>query len=243
MKEITSISLDRLNNGAHFTFVTNVLTKAEADTKVSNRVAPLILTFKNAVKKEEEALITSKKSLLSDKIAETDHWRDTLYSGYKKGLSGFKDFPVEEQATAYKVLWQHVKDYNINPKDQLDKETGLLINFINDLQTKLAPHVATLGLTVLVEKLKDANEQLRNLTASRTEEISHRETGALRNARLQTDEAYKNIVRTINAVVLLEGEADYIPFIDYMNTEITHYKREVIYRRKTSTDSTPQPEE
>lgn len=32
MKEIQDISLPRMNNGAHFTFVSNILARAEADS-------------------------------------------------------------------------------------------------------------------------------------------------------------------------------------------------------------------
>ena len=32
----------------------------------------------------------------------------------------------------------------------------------------------------------------------------------------------------VNALALVFGEKDYTAFIDYVNTEVTHYKREVI---------------
>lgn len=32
----------------------------------------------------------------------------------------------------------------------------------------------------------------------------------------------------VNVLALVEGEADYAAFIDYVNTQITHYKREVL---------------
>ena len=32
----------------------------------------------------------------------------------------------------------------------------------------------------------------------------------------------------MNAYALIEGDAKYLNFIDYVNTEIVHYKREVI---------------
>lgn len=35
----------------------------------------------------------------------------------------------------------------------------------------------------------------------------------------------------INALVLVDGETDCADFIDYVNTEIKHYKQEVIYGR------------
>lgn len=41
----------------------------------------------------------------------------------------------------------------------------------------------------------------------------------------------------VNALALVFGEKDYTAFIDYVNTEITHYKREVL-GQKTSAPST-----
>ncbi len=41
----------------------------------------------------------------------------------------------------------------------------------------------------------------------------------------------------VNALALVFGEKDYAPFIDYVNTEITHYKREVL-GQKSSAPST-----
>ncbi|MDE6069225.1 MAG: hypothetical protein K2F89_09815 [Treponemataceae bacterium] len=36
------------------------------------------------------------------------------------------------------------------------------------------------------------------------------------------------LVLHVNAHALLEGEADYAAFIDYANTEIAHFKQEVL---------------
>ena len=41
----------------------------------------------------------------------------------KKAVNGFRNLPVENMAKAAKVLTQHIKDYAIDPKMQLDKET------------------------------------------------------------------------------------------------------------------------
>ena len=52
--------------------------------------------------------------------------------------------------------------------------------------------------------------------------------GAMQNARTATDDAYRSLVRMVNALAMVYGEDDYTPFIDYVNAEILHYKREVI---------------
>ena len=237
MKEIYDINIQRMNNGAHFTFVSNILARAEADTAVKEKASELVSNFKTAVSAEDEALKISQKSLLTDEIAKADSNRDALYAGYKKAVEGFLAMPIADMAQAAKVLAQHIKDYKINTADQLDKETGLLVNFVSDLEDKYAAQVAKLGLTAFVTNLKEANERVRTLTLQRTNEKIGITVGALKAARTASDDAYRALVKMVNALALVYGEKDYTAFIDYANTEITHYKREVL-GQKASAPST-----
>ena len=237
MKEIYDINIQRMNNGAHFTFVSNILARAEADTAIKGKASELVSNFKAAVAAEDEALKISQKSLLTDEIAKADSDRDALYAGYKKAVEGFLAMPIADMAQAAKILSQHIKDYKINTAGQLDKETGLLVNFISDLEDKYAAQVAKLGLTAFVTNLKEANERVRTLTLQRTNEKIGITVGALKTARTASDDAYRALVKMVNALALVFGEKDYTAFIDYVNTEITHYKREVL-GQKTSAPST-----
>ena len=237
MKEISDISIQRMNNGAHFTFVSNILARAEADTAVKGKASELVSNFKAAVAAEDEALKISQKSLLTDDIAKADSDRDALYIGYKRAVEGFLAMPVADMAQAAKVLAQHIKDYKISTAGQLDKETGLLVNFIADLEGKNSEQVAKLGLTAFVTNLKEANERVRTQTLQRTNEKMGVIVGALKTARAASDEAYRALVKMVNALALVFGEKDYTAFIDYVNTEVTHFKREVL-GRKASAPST-----
>ena len=228
MKEIYDINIQRMNNGAHFTFVSNILARAEADTAVKGKASELVSNFKVAVAAEDEALKISQKSLLTDDITKADSDRDALYAGYKKAVEAFLAMPIADMAQAAKVLAQHIKDYKINTAGQLDKETGLLVNFITDLEDKYSAQVAKLGLTAFVTNLKEANERVRMLTLQRTNEKMGVTVGALKAARTASDDAYRALVKMVNALALVFGEKDYTAFIDYVNTEVTHYKREVI---------------
>lgn len=228
MKEIYDINIQRMNNGAHFTFVSNILARAEADTAVKGKAADQVNNLKAAVSAEDEALKISQKSLLTDEIAKADSDRDALYVGYKKAVEAFLAMPIADMAQAAKVLAQHIKDYKINPADQLDKETGLLVNFITDLEDKYSAQVTKLGLTAFVTNMKEANERVRTLTLQRTNEKMGVTVGALKAARTASDTAYRALVKMVNALALVLGEKDYTAFIDYVNTEVTHYKREVI---------------
>ena len=234
MKEVYDINIQRMNNGAHFTFVSNILARAEADTAVKGKASELVSNFKAAVAAEDEALKISQKSLLTDDIAKADNDRDALYAGYKKAVEAFLAMPIADMAQAAKVLAQHIKDYKINTADQLDKETGLLVNFITDLEGKYSEQVAKLGLTAFVTNMKEANERVRTLTLQRTNEKMGVTVGALKTARTATDDAYRALVKVVNALALVFGEKDYTAFIDYVNTEITHFKREVMGQKATA---------
>ncbi|MDE5579960.1 MAG: hypothetical protein K2I95_00890 [Treponemataceae bacterium] len=228
MREIQSIFLGNMNNAAHFLFVSNMAGRAEKDAAVSEKCAAQVKALREAVTAEDENLKISAKSLTTDKIAEADRLRDQLYAGYKKAVAGYVNFPVDSLAEAAKVLQQHIKDYKINVQAQMDKETGLLVNFIQDLEGKYKAQVDALSLGAFVEKLKAANEEVRSLTGQRTDERSAKTAGALKAARTASDEAYKMLAMHVNAHALIEGVEAYVAFIDYANTEIAHFKQEVL---------------
>lgn len=47
-----------------------------------------------------------------------------------------------------------------------------------------------------------------------------------------TDEAYRNLVKRVNALWIVEYDEANDEFINYVNTEIKHYKEEVLASKK-----------
>ena len=236
-KKITSISLGRMNSGAHFEYVSMVLASVQSQAAVKQKVSDLVAALASAIEAEDEALKVSTKSFITDDLAQADQDRDTFYAGYKKAVEGFLHMPVADMAQAAKVLKQHIKDYRINTRAQIDQNTGLLANFIADLEGKYAAQVATLGLSVFVTHMKEANERVRTLIRQRVNERMGITVGALKTARVNTDAAYHNLVQMVNALALVNGDADYAAFIDYVNAEITRYKREVLNQKASAADT------
>lgn len=107
-------------------------------------------------------------------------------------------------ATAAKELDQHMTDYAINPQMQLDKETGMMFNFNADLVGKYAEQVSKLGPTMYVTAMKEANDKLHKLTTQRTDERALQVSGTLKAAHTETDEAYRNLVKRVNALWIVE---------------------------------------
>lgn len=60
----------------------------------------------------------------------------------------------------------------------------------------------------------------------------------LKTGRSVSDDAYHNLIKMVNALAMVEGIENYEEFIDYVNTEIVHYKREVLNQKASKPGST-----
>ena len=241
-KQIGAITVEAMNNGAHYMFMYRVSTRASEIEIIGQKMPDYLSSLQAAVVAEDKCLVLSQKSLLSDKLKEADKLRDQYYRSLKKAVNSSEGIPVPAIQEAAIILSQLIKDYRIDPKMQLDKETGLLMNLLDDLMGKNKTQVEALGLLPLVEELKKANDEVIEVTTQRMDESLKTAVGALKTARTATDEAYRDLVKMINAYALVEGDTAYAGFIDYLNAEIVHYKREVLNQKATSS-TTPTPEE
>ena len=230
------MSLERLTNGAHYLFIANVCKHLAGEAAAKAKVANELQALETALQEEDRIFMTSQKSLLSDDIHAADRKRDNIYRALRKAVKAYLLFPNAEIASAAKVIDQVLKDYNLDPQMQLDRETGVLINMISDFETKYQAAIAKLGLTDTVAELKSVNNVLVGATDDRLQAKALMVIGELKHARSVTDEAYRTLIQKVNALAVVEGDAVYVGFIDLMNADIKHYKEEAIARPKKKDD-------
>lgn len=235
MDEIRKIALNRMKNGTHFNYIQEILERAESDNVLKEKVPEEINALKEAFKVEDEMLKFTRKSMLTDEIAVADKERGKLYGSYKKVVKGHFGSVVTEVAKAAAVLNQHVKDYRIDPSTQRYNETGLLTNFITDLEAKYAEQVQKLNLTEQVKALKAANEKVIALMSQRDKEnMAKPKVGAMQAARKQTDDAYRVLTKTVNAKAYGNKDESLEPFIGSVNFLVTEYKRKALNQTSPS---------
>ena len=234
MIDIQKVDLVGMNNGAHYEFmkVVNDRFAAEATLSTNASAKKAMEALAAALKEEDRCLVISRRNLITDDIRAADKTRDDIFRSLRKAINGFTDAPVPDVAKAGKVLKQCVADYAINPAMQLDRETGLLHNFIADLETKHAAEVAKLGLTLYVAPLKEANAKVEQFIVDRTTAQSAVAAGELRQARLATDAAYRHLVKFVNALAMVSGTGDYDALAKFLNEHIDRYKHEVLPKKK-----------
>ena len=235
MVEIKSFDFVRINNGAHYEFMKVVSDRFAAETALSTNASAkkAMEALAAALKEEDRCLVISRRNLITDDIRAADKARDDIFRSLRKAINGFTDAPVPDVAQAAKELQQCLADYRIDPAMQLDRETGLLHNFIADLETKHAAEVAKLGLTLYVAPLKEANAKVEQFIVDRTTAQSAViAAGELRQARLVTDAAYRHLVKFVNALAMVSGTGDYDALAKFLNEHIDRYKHEVLPKKK-----------
>ena len=238
IKEIQGIDPIRMQNGAHFQFIKNISDRIAAETALlaNNKVKKAADMLVDALKEEDRCLALSRKSIVTDDIKELDIERDSLFIGYKSAVRSFLKTSSTEMRKAATELYQSIKDYTIDPRMQLERETGLITNLIDDAEKKFAVQVNLLGLHLMLNTLKEANQKVEKLITDRTDAKSLETIGALRTARRNSDAAYLYLVKTINAVSILELVPDTVPLIDFMNEVVKRYKEQVLTSRKKKSD-------
>ena len=227
-----------MSNGAHFVFVESICKRLDSETELlkNEYFKKVADALKAAFNEENRYFALSKKSASTDEILAADADRDTLYSAYYRSVKSFLRVSTPDLHTAAKTLWQSLVDYGIKPSMQLERETGAIQNLLEDCEQKYSAEVAKLGLQTVLASLKTANAKVSELLYSRTTEQSKQVAGALRKARQQSDEAFKQVRKVANAMATLGSAEALKPFADFVNQLIKRYEDEVLPKKKKADD-------
>ena len=236
--EIDFLNLVAVSNGAHFVFVESICKRLDSETELlkNEYFKKAADALKAAFNEENRYFALSKKSASTDEILAADADRDTLYSAYYRSVKSFLRVSSADLHTAAKTLWQSLVDYGIKPSMQLERETGAIQNLLEDCEQKYSAEVAKLGLQTVLASLKTANAKVSELLYSRTTEQSKQVVGALRKARQQSDEAFKQVRKVANAMATLGSSEALKPFADFVNQLIKRYEDEVLPKKKKADD-------
>ena len=236
--EIETLGLKSVSNGAHFVFIESICKRLDSETELlkNEYFKKVADALKAAFNEENRYFALSKKSASTDEILAADADRDTLYSAYYRSVKSFLRVSSSDLHTAAKTLWQSLVDYGIKPSMQLERETGAIQNLLEDCEQKYSAEVAKLGLQTVLASLKTANAKVSELLYSRTTEQSKQVAGALRKARQQSDEAFKQVRKVANAMATLGSAEALKPFADFVNQLIKRYEDEVLPKKKKADD-------
>lgn len=199
-----------------------------------------VADFRAAFEQEDRNMKQARGSVLTKDIQEQDSIRDRTYGALKRIVTAWQDAAIEPNATAAEQLARLIRLYNIDPKAQIDEETGLMDNFIGDVQetTTLSEAVDKLGLRTLFEAMLSANVAVRRLLSERTEEGASKAVGALKSARAEVDRLYDRLAEMIASLdMFVEDVSALEARISVWNGTVERYKTMLLHK---STKDTPE---
>ena len=235
MKEIRNIDLTKVNNGAHRMFmesVAKILAEYEQAIAAHPKTKMLTAEFEKLLQQEKACMGLSRTSLRTAQIAEADHERDMLFTGFKAVVRAFTKGTNPETKAAAKTIWLDIAGYRINNRMQLERQTGVLYILTRKCLTQHAEEIELLHLTQYVTQLAASNDKVSQLLNLRLDEQTGIVKGALRATRLKMDEQFRLVVKAINARMFLNDDESLVPIADFINEMVRRYKREVIPHHK-----------
>ena len=235
MKKIIGLDLTKVNNGAHRMFmesVAKILAEYEQTIAAHPKTKMLTAEFGKLLQQEKACMGLSRTSLRTAQIAEADHERDMLFTGFKAVVRAFTKGANPETKAAAKAIWLDIAGYRINNRMQLERQTGVLYILTKKCLTQHAEEIELLHLTQYVKQLAASNDKVSQLLNLRLDEQTGIVKGALRATRLKMDEQFRLVVKAINARMFLNDDESLVPIADFINEMVRRYKREVIPHHK-----------
>jgi len=228
--EIETLHLTHLQNDEHYNFMLEVTQLIDDFTpkalKVENEYALLL----PLVADEKTALHPIQASAFTVEVLKGDEARDTPTLGIFKvtdGLLHHFDPEIAQSAYRIKVVLDSFRGITRLP---YAKQTAETIKLIENLKGPLAADVTKAGLTPWVAEIEAKNNAFINIVGNRYDELDSRTDLRMKDVRMKTDDTYRTIAKRIDALIVVEGEAAYAPFVSKLNLRIDSYNASIAKR-------------
>ncbi len=238
MLKILECPLSRLQNEEHYKFHTDTNGLITIFTAATLLIVAEYNVYLKAYADEGEALHFVRKSTYSDQLHVADMKRNETLHGIDDVInSGLKHFNtmVREASTRLKVMSETIG--NITGKSQQNK-TGAIIKLISDFRGPYKADITTVGLDGWVDELVANNTEHDTIENSRLDEKDAKTDLRMKEVRVDIDARYRTITDKINALIIVNGEAPYVDFVNKLNLRIDSYSNNLSIRKGKSKKST-----
>ena len=226
MSEFTKFDKTRLTNALHAEFMFLFKEKLSATDPAGNEeLENYFSAFNEAYDEENRCYKISQGSDLTSIINQIDDERDHVYSCFRNIVNAWENNSVnaEEQFAASKLKGV-INLYKIDTNQQKDEQTSRIRNLIEDLQAPaMQEHLTKLHIANLVQTLDEKNLAFASLIEQRNTENGLKQKGALRQARLNIDAIYDELLDYMEAAERFTHAVAYTNFIDSWNNTINYY--------------------
>ena len=235
MKKIKTISLTSLRVEEDFGFQKLVLAETEnlPSEETPSAQTAVVTAFATAFNAFDTALKASATNPATASATDADVERDQSWraaNAYVKAMCSHPTADIANAASEAKSLFDKYGDPTSLAQTE---ESGILHNLLQDLEAFDSAKRTSLNLDVWITDLQAKEDAFLAAAAERTEADAARQVGIVKETRTAADAAYRSLVDTVNALALLNGDAEYGTFIDHVNAVIDRQKA-ILKARQTN---------
>ena len=173
-------------------------------------------------------------------VSNLDRQRDDsctkLYT-FVRGVSGHPDKEKAKVGAEAVAVFKKYGGGSIVDQPQ-NQESGTLRNLIQDFRAMDVSKLTQTGIKDFVDDLEQKQTAYLAAVKKRAKEERSELTGVIKQKRKACDEAYLKLIETVNALVVVNGDAPYRGFVESVTSHINHQKS-TLANRQTNADKKP----
>ena len=229
--KIEKVKSEKLRNEEHFQFQSEFNDLVIRFTPGTLGIELAFAAYEPLYLNEKTALDVIRKSSLTSEIAVSDHKRDSTYRGFCDTVKGANNHFLPAKREAANRIQIAIDHYgNINTKTY-DEQTAAINSLVEDLNKEYANDVATLGVEDWVAELQLNNNSFETLMDERYSTDAGKTQLKMKEVRVEVDTAYRNITERVDALVVVNGQEAYAPFVKELNERVEKYNNTLAQRK------------
>ncbi len=232
--EISNIGNYKFRNAQHVQFHTDFSAVVDKYSAAKLGIDKLYKEYVKLFSSEKESLNLVSKSATTQEIGNADIRRDTAFRGVRNSVKVYLDHYIDDTVDAAKRMKILFDTYGNIAYSTYDEETAQITALVGELDTTYREDVKKLNLVEWIKEMNSANLEFDSLKRSRYSEAVSKVDVKMKDIRIDVDEVFEAIVRRVNALIEINGEAAYKPFVKELNARIESYNSTLSMKGKKS---------
>ena len=184
----------------------------------SARLQKAVDKYIQAVDAFDAALKLARKNPLTEQLLAADENRDKSWSGSNTYINAMLNHPDAEVAAVAKIAREIFDKYGNPTRLSRKEESSSLHNLLQDIEAMESR--STIDFDPWYNWMKTTYEAFEALRSERADLKDRTKIGLAQETRTAAEDAYREMAKVLNSVVVYEETDEYDPFINAINNEI-----------------------
>ena len=236
---ITTAYLFRYRIKEFVQFIRNTLMIVGQHSPDKLQIKPQYQALNKLHQQLEMAYLPHNTSAMNAQLAQLDATRDRAIVCLRMLSDGYSRHPSPALSEAGQLLLATIDKYGSRLYDlNYSAETAALKKLVYDLQQTPdgVQAVQTLQLEDVVSEIKRVNQEFERQFVRHLEAASQDEGPSVRELVQRTAEAYRTLLKFVEAHATLTPSSEYTLFAHHLNENIEHFNQ-IVDRRRPSTEA------